>query len=64
MMEQKGVKNVRLMAVNTRRKRWSQTSMVGAVKAVKEGLGLREAAKSYNVPVETLRRRVIGAVSL
>ena len=38
--------------------------MVGAVKAVKEGLGLREAAKSYNVPVETLRRRVIGAVPL
>lgn len=42
--------------------RWSQTSMKEAVKAVEDGKSLREAAKSYNVPVETLQRRVIGAV--
>ena len=37
--------------------------MILAVKNVEDGLGLREAARQYNVPVETLRRRVTGAVS-
>ena len=29
-----------------------------------ESMGLREAARAYNVPVETLRRRVAGVVSI
>ena len=37
--------------------------MILVVKNVEDGLGLREAARQYNVPVETLRRRVTGAVS-
>ena len=31
-----------------------------AVKSVRGGMGLREASQLYDVPVETLRRRVIG----
>ena len=42
------------------RKLWSNESMILAVKNVEDGL---EAARQYNVPVETLRRRVTGAVS-
>ena len=35
--------------------------MVGAVKVVHEvGMPYREAARNFNIPVETLRRRVIG----
>ena len=45
-------------------KQWSCESMEAAVKSVKEGMGLREASRLYNVPVETLRRRVTGAVDL
>ena len=36
--------------------------MLLAVEKVKNGFGLREAARQYNVPVETLRRRVTGTV--
>ena len=32
------------------------------VKQVKSGMGLREAARLYNVPYESLRRRVNGTV--
>jgi len=38
--------------------------MVAAVRSVEDGKGLRETARLYNVPVETLRRRVTGSVSL
>ena len=38
--------------------------MVAAVRIVEDGKGLRETARLYNVPVETLRRRVTGSVSL
>ena len=38
--------------------------MVGAVQSVQEGKGLREAARLYNVPIESLRRRVNGSVDL
>ena len=39
--------------------------MQAAVSSVtEEGKGLREAARLYNVPVETLRRRVNGSVSI
>ena len=37
--------------------------MKEAIAFIKEGNGLRHAARLHNVPVETLRRRVIGAVS-
>ena len=47
-----------------RRRLWSDRSMEGAVKSVKEGKGLREASRSYGLPVETLRRRVLGAVEI
>ena len=36
--------------------------MVAAIKYVEEGKGLREAARLHNVPVESLRRRIIGTV--
>ena len=46
-----------------KRKLWSDDSMVAACNSVlKEGKGLREAARLYNVPIETLRRRVNGSV--
>ena len=35
------------------RKLWSNDSMLLAVEKVKNGFGLREAARQYNVPVET-----------
>ena len=39
--------------------------MEEACKSIKsESMSLREAARAYNVPVETLRRRVAGIVSL
>ena len=50
-----------------RRRLWNDESMAAAVKRVQDkesGLGLREAARQYNVPVETLRRRVAGSVTL
>ena len=46
------------------RKLWFDESMVAAVRSVEDGKGLRETARLYNVPVETLHRRVIGSVSL
>ena len=47
------------------RKLWSLDSMAAALSEVQNGTkGLREAARAYNVPVETLRRRVTGQVSL
>ena len=40
-------------------------AMVAAVNCVqKEGKGLRETARLYNAPVESLRRRVTGSVEL
>ena len=44
------------------RKQWSVGSTRAGVKGVEEGMGLREAARLHNVPVETLRRRAIGNV--
>ena len=39
--------------------------MVGTVKAVREaGMPYHEAARNFNVLVETLRRRVIGTVEM
>ena len=50
--------------MSQKRKLWSKESMEAAVKSVSEGKGLREAGNLYNVPVETLRRRVTGKVDL
>ena len=52
------------MSTIQRRRLWLDRSMEGAVKSVKEGKGLREASRSYGVPVETLRRQVLGAVEI
>jgi hypothetical protein len=38
--------------------------MMAAIKLIEDGLGLRVAARQCNVPVETLRRRVVGAVGV
>ena len=51
--------------MKAKRKQWLLENMEEACKSVKnENMGLREAARAYNVPVETLRRRVAGIVSL
>ena len=50
--------------MSQKRKLWSQESMEAAVQSVQEGMGLREASRLYNVPIETLRRRVTGKVEL
>ena len=53
------------MAQARKRKLWSPESMEEAVLCVKDGQkGLREASRLYNVPVETLRRRVNGTVGM
>ena len=43
---------------------WSQKRMKYAVIVVQEGNGLRSAARMFDVPLETLQRRVIGSVPL
>ena len=56
---------VGLKVMATKRKLWSQESMEAATKSIIDnGKELRQAARLYNVPVETLRRRVTGAVPL
>ena len=45
-------------------KLWSSESIAAAVRSVRKGMGLRESARLYNVPVESLRRRVVGSVDL
>ena len=47
-----------------KRKKWTVESMAAAVANVDDGMGLRQAARQCNVPVETLRRRVTGKVSM
>jgi hypothetical protein len=48
-----------------KRKQWTDSSMQAAVSCVvEEGKGLREAARLYDIPVETLRRRVNGTVPI
>ncbi len=47
-----------------KRKLWSDESMVGAIKSAEEGMSLRAASRMYNVPLETLRRRVNGSVDI
>ena len=47
-----------------KRKLWSEKSMIAVMKYVEGGKGLRAASRLYNVPVETLRRRVTGAVQV
>ncbi len=49
------------MAAAQKRKLWSDHE---AVEGVASGKELREAARLYNVPVETLLRRVNGTVKL
>ena len=45
-----------------KRKLWTEESMAAALQSVRDGKGLRETSRLYNVPVETLRRRVTGQV--
>lgn len=49
---------------DSKRKKWLSESMTAAVASVEDGMGLRQAARQYDLPVETLRRRVTGAVSM
>ena len=48
----------------SKRKNRTEESMSAAFQAVMDGKGLRETSRIYNVPVETLRRRVSGSVEL
>ena len=46
-----------------KRKLWTEESMEAAVNSIRhENKGLREAARLYNIPVQTLRRRTDGRV--
>ena len=47
-----------------KRKLWTDENMLGAVKNVQKGKGIRLSARLYNVPVESLRWRVNGAVDV
>ena len=54
-----------MASMKAKRKQWLPENMEEACKSVKsESMSLREAARAYSVPVETLRRRVAGLVSL
>lgn len=46
------------------RKLGTNKNMIAAIKKIEEGLGLYEAARQCNVPVETLHRQMVGAVSV
>ena len=46
------------------RKLWADDSMKRAVEYVSQGGELREASSLYNVPHETLRRRVLQRVEM
>ena len=46
------------------RKLWSKESMAAALQDVQGGMGVREAGRLYNLPYETLRRRVVEKVGL
>lgn len=54
--------NFRMSSTITKqRKLWTDESMAAAVENVVSGkLGLREASRLYNLPIESLRRRVVG----
>lgn len=54
-----------MASMKAKRKQWLPENMEEACKSVKsESMTLCEAARVYNVPVETLRKRVVGTVSL
>ena len=42
---------------------WKDEAMTGAIKAVKEGMGVNCAAKEFGVPATTLRNRLSGRVT-
>ena len=45
----------------SKRKLWTDESMEAAIQCIHDGSkGLRETARLYNIPVETLRRHAIG----
>lgn len=57
-------KKVKGKSVPCKRKLWTNKSMTAAVKSCQDGKGLREASRLYNVLLESLRRRVTGAVEM
>ncbi|KAJ4430887.1 hypothetical protein ANN_19478 [Periplaneta americana] len=51
---------VRTYKRKTNRQEWSEESMAAAIKEVQEGGAFKTAAKTHQVPVMTLKRRVKG----
>lgn len=51
-------------SVSCKRKLRTEESMTAAVKRSQDRKGLREASRLYHVPLESLRRRVTGAVRM
>ena len=50
--------------VKQHRKQWSSESMAAAIEMIEGGMGVREASRLYNLPYETLRRRVNHVVNV
>ena len=47
---------------NKRRKRWTNKSMCAAIKSVKDGSSVSQAARAHGVPYTTLYDRIVGNV--
>ena len=47
----------------SKRRQWSEESMIGAMKAVAEGTSISGAAREHGVPRTTLQDRVLGKVT-
>ena len=48
------MRDIKQSMMAAKRKLWTEESMQAAVESIKEGKGLRQTARLYNVPVETL----------
>ena len=48
---------------SAKRKQWTDSQMLAALKAVESGTGINKAAREHGVPATTLKDRVSGCVA-